>query len=179
MSIQIISLQCPKCGNTDNVPEQELKFGCAFKCRYCSTSSLVIYNHKLYEPRPDDKICIRCGRIGAQGSRFCQCQAPLIQKCINCSREFPIHYDVCDQCGVHQEQEKKRRKQVAAAEEEKEVARQQEIQRKLTERRRIEKLGIEIIVCPKCKTLNSLAFIHCEKCHANVNRVKPIRNPYL
>lgn len=47
------------------------------------------------------------------------------------------------------------------------------------ERKRVEKLGIEVTTCPKCGTLNSLVLIHCEKCHTNLSKVKPIRNPYL
>ncbi len=44
---------------------------------------------------------------------------------------------------------------------------------------RVQKFGIEVIACPKCGTLNSLALIHCEKCNTNIDNVKPIRNPYL
>jgi hypothetical protein len=47
------------------------------------------------------------------------------------------------------------------------------------ERKRVEKYGIEVTPCPKCGRLNSLALIHCENCHTNLNNVKPIRNPYL
>ena len=47
------------------------------------------------------------------------------------------------------------------------------------ERKRVEKYGIEVTRCPKCGTLNSLALIHCENCHTNLNNIKPIRNPYL
>lgn len=47
------------------------------------------------------------------------------------------------------------------------------------EREKAEKLGIEIAVCPNCGTLNSLALMQCEKCHTSLNKVKPIRNPYL
>ena len=47
------------------------------------------------------------------------------------------------------------------------------------ERRRAEKLGIEIAVCPSCNTLNSLSLLRCEKCNTNLEKVKPIRNPYI
>ena len=44
---------------------------------------------------------------------------------------------------------------------------------------RIEKLGIQIVICPKCKTMNSLELIECVVCHTNLDKVKPVRNPYL
>ena len=47
------------------------------------------------------------------------------------------------------------------------------------ERRRVEKLGIEVAVCPNCQTSNSLSLINCEKCNTNIEKVKPIRNPYM
>ena len=47
------------------------------------------------------------------------------------------------------------------------------------ERRRVEKLGIEVAVCPSCQTLNSLSLLNCEKCNTNLEKVKPIRNPYI
>jgi hypothetical protein len=48
-----------------------------------------------------------------------------------------------------------------------------------SERLQVEKLGIEVVPCPNCGTLNSLSRIHCEKCNNNLINVKPIRNPYL
>jgi hypothetical protein len=47
------------------------------------------------------------------------------------------------------------------------------------ERRRAEKLGVEVAVCPNCQTLNSLPLINCEKCNTNLEKAKPIRNPYI
>jgi ribosomal protein L40E len=47
------------------------------------------------------------------------------------------------------------------------------------EKRKIEKLGIEVAVCLKCNTLNSLALVRCEKCNESLDKVKPTRNPYL
>lgn len=47
------------------------------------------------------------------------------------------------------------------------------------DRKRIEKLGIELAICPNCGTMNSLSVIRCEKCNENLDKVKPIRNPYL
>jgi hypothetical protein len=105
MNIQIITLQCPKCRNTDNVPESEIGFGYSFKCKYCLASSLIIYDHKLYEPKPYERICIKCGRVASRNLRFCQCQAPLIQRCFRCWHEFPIHHEVCDECGSYKKSE--------------------------------------------------------------------------
>lgn len=38
------------------------------------------------------------------------------------------------------------------------------------ERQRVEKLGIEVIVCPNCGALNSLSLLSCEKCRANLKK---------
>jgi hypothetical protein len=48
-----------------------------------------------------------------------------------------------------------------------------------SEQQRVERLGIEVAVCLNCQTINSLALLNCEKCHTNLAKVKPIRNPYL
>lgn len=60
---------------------------------------------------------------------------------------------------------------------------QQEIEQPIDpveiERRRVERLGIEVAVCPNCKTVNSLSLLTCEKCNKDLSKVKPIRNPYI
>ena len=99
MSEQIIALQCPQCGNTNNIAERELGFGVEFKCAICHTTAVLIIDHQLYRPKESDLICITCGRVAAAGSRFCQCGASLVKDCINCGEEFPIHHSVCDHCG--------------------------------------------------------------------------------
>ena len=47
------------------------------------------------------------------------------------------------------------------------------------ERHRVEKLGVEVAICPNCQTPNSLSLLNCTKCHTNIEKVKPVRNPYL
>lgn len=44
---------------------------------------------------------------------------------------------------------------------------------------RVESLGVEVTICPNCGTLNSLSLLICEKCNTNVEKVKPIKNPYI
>ena len=46
-------------------------------------------------------------------------------------------------------------------------------------RKRVEKYGVEVIVCPSCQTLNSLSFAYCTKCHTDLSKEKSIRNPYI
>ena len=47
------------------------------------------------------------------------------------------------------------------------------------EQRRVESLGIEVATCLNCGTLNSLSLLICEKCKTNLEKVKPVRNPYV
>lgn len=47
------------------------------------------------------------------------------------------------------------------------------------ERRRVESLGIEVLTCPNCGTLNSLSLLSCEKCNTNLEKIKPIKNPHI
>ena len=47
------------------------------------------------------------------------------------------------------------------------------------EKRRVEKYGIEIIICSSCGTKNSLSFSHCINCSKDMSREKIIPNPYL
>lgn len=44
---------------------------------------------------------------------------------------------------------------------------------------RVRKFGVEVIMCPKCSTLNSTSFIYCKKCDTKIEKVKPIPNPTL
>ena len=64
---------------------------------------------------------------------------------------------------------------------EKEIQQEKKVANKSpeSEQSRIEKYGIEIAVCPNCQTVNSLSFLNCEKCNTNLEKVKPIRNPYI
>ncbi len=103
--VEIVALRCPSCGNASNVPERELRFGYQFTCPYCKTVSVLIVNRLLYIPSPGEKICIKCGRVGPQDARFCQCGASLVRTCINpkCRKEFPIHHNLCDYCGWPQD----------------------------------------------------------------------------
>lgn len=47
------------------------------------------------------------------------------------------------------------------------------------ERNRVEKYGVEVVQCPKCKTLNSLSFSECINCSTSLTKETPLRNPYL
>jgi ribosomal protein L40E len=47
------------------------------------------------------------------------------------------------------------------------------------ERKKIEKYGIEVVICPSCNTINSLSLIKCTKCSTSLAKEKPIHNPYL
>jgi cell division protein FtsB len=47
------------------------------------------------------------------------------------------------------------------------------------ERKRVEKYGVEVVRCPKCKTINSLWFVKCMNCSTSLIEEKSIHNPYL
>ena len=47
------------------------------------------------------------------------------------------------------------------------------------ERNRVEKYGVEVVQCPRCKTLNSLSFVECIKCSTPLTKETPLRNPYV
>lgn len=49
----------------------------------------------------------------------------------------------------------------------------------IEDKRRAQKLGIEVARCPNCGTLNSLAVVNCERCKTNLENIKPISNPHL
>lgn len=99
MSATVLPLQCPQCGNANNVIEKEYGFGAEFKCLVCGTTSVMVINQQLYAPRPGDLICVQCGRVSPFSSHYCQCGADLRRKCISCQEEFPIYHNVCDHCG--------------------------------------------------------------------------------
>lgn len=103
MNPEIQPLVCPHCGNTRNVIEKEFHFGAELRCEACGTTSVLITNQQLYQPRPGDLICIRCGRVSPPTSRYCQCGADLRRKCIQCLQEFPIFHTICDHCGWPQD----------------------------------------------------------------------------
>jgi hypothetical protein len=55
----------------------------------------------------------------------------------------------------------------------------QEFNRPDAERERVEKYGVQIVICTICGTKNSLSFSNCINCSRDLSRVKPVRNPYL
>lgn len=99
MNPTILPLQCPQCGNTNNLIEKEYEFGAEFTCQQCGTKSVMVMNQQLYAPRPGDLICITCGRVSPAGTQFCQCGADLLRSCVLCEREFPLYHQICDHCG--------------------------------------------------------------------------------
>jgi ribosomal protein L40E len=48
-----------------------------------------------------------------------------------------------------------------------------------TERDRVQKYGIQIVICSSCGTKNSLSFSNCIKCSKDLSKEKPVHNPYL
>lgn len=60
-----------------------------------------------------------------------------------------------------------------------EVEHEQPLDAAEKEQRRAESLGVEIVICPNCGTLNSLSLSTCEKCNTNLEKVKPVRNPHI
>ena len=105
MDTKLVTLNCPKCGSSEQTIDQELRFGLEYKCKHCGTSSVLIINNRLYMPLPGEKVCLSCGRVAERDARFCQCGQPLVRRCINqdCLREFPIDHLICDYCGWRQE----------------------------------------------------------------------------
>ena len=47
------------------------------------------------------------------------------------------------------------------------------------ERQRVEKYGVEVVVCSSCGTINSLSFSYCQNCSKDLSKEKAISNPYL
>jgi ribosomal protein L40E len=47
------------------------------------------------------------------------------------------------------------------------------------EKLRVEKYGSKIIVCLSCGTKNSTSFSRCLKCSKDLDREKPVDNPYV
>jgi curved DNA-binding protein CbpA len=47
------------------------------------------------------------------------------------------------------------------------------------ERQRVEKYGIEIIICSNCGTKNSLSFSRCLNCFKDLGKEKSVPNPYV
>lgn len=103
MNPTVEPLVCPQCGNSRNVVEKAYKFGAEFRCEVCGTTSILITNQQLYQPRPGDLICVSCGRVSPPNARYCQCGADLQRKCIHCLEEFPVFHTICDHCGWPQE----------------------------------------------------------------------------
>jgi ribosomal protein L40E len=50
---------------------------------------------------------------------------------------------------------------------------------KIEPRKQVKEYGVQVLVCPKCGTLNSLSFTKCTECQTNLDKVSPIPNPRL
>lgn len=48
-----------------------------------------------------------------------------------------------------------------------------------SEREKIEKYGVDVVMCPSCNAINSLSFVKCNKCSTSLAKEKPVHNPYL
>jgi len=94
-NVEIVALRCPSCGNANNVPEKELRYGCQFVCSYCRTVSRLIVGRQLYIPLPGEHVCVECGQVALPRARFCQCGASLVRKCIKCFEEFGSLPQLC------------------------------------------------------------------------------------
>jgi hypothetical protein len=103
MGSQIIALECPNCGSSQDVGIEQLHFGCTFVCKHCSTRSVLIVNRRLYVARPGEHICSGCGLVARRSARFCQCGKSLLRYCWLCPKEFPVDHHVCDHCGTPQD----------------------------------------------------------------------------
>lgn len=66
------------------------------------------------------------------------------------------------------------------SDEEKAIEQEKEAKRKEVDtRKRIEGYGLQVVVCPKCQTINSLSVANCIECEMGLLNAKPVPNPYL
>ncbi|NJL96178.1 MAG: HEAT repeat domain-containing protein [Anaerolineae bacterium] len=103
LAAHIQPLTCPQCGNTNNAFGREMRFGLEFTCGFCGATSVLVIDQRLYQPNPQESVCLNCGRVSPVGTPFCQCGAPLLQNCIQCSERFAVHHRRCDHCGWDQD----------------------------------------------------------------------------
>lgn len=165
--MEITSVDCPKCGGSIS---EEVKQGKLFKCGNCGSTlvwpdrqSKLILTFGL-------RLCPACGIDNEQSRNFCRnCGSPLTKSGPGCNTTFYVGDSYCPN-GHHYDYELQMiRKQ--------ELLKKSEFEKQ--ERLRVEKLGIEVLPCPQCKTLNSVSYIKCVKCNNKIDNVKPIPNPYL
>jgi curved DNA-binding protein CbpA len=128
----------------------------------------------------------KCNTPNRIGTKFCvKCGIQVGMICPQCGSLVETVVEFCAECGINIKQcdrELKIKSQQERAELERkteEAERHRVFREQMQLRKRVEKIGIEVAVCPKCKTMNSLALIRCEQCHASLDKVAPVHNPYL
>lgn len=99
MSPRTVRLQCPSCGGTADLDSAQVSFGLKFQCAFCRTTSILVIDNQLYEPRPGEVACPECGRVSPPTASFCQCGVSLRVACTNCLDRIPLSHTICDHCG--------------------------------------------------------------------------------
>ena len=142
--MEINSVDCPKCGG--NIAE-EIRQGKVFKCSNCG-STLVWPDSKTKLVLSFGlKLCPKCGIDNEQNRNYCRnCGAELTKTCFICKANFYVGDSFCPNGHNYENESQLYKDRVLLQEKEKIRKEKQE------NLQRIEKLGIEVLVCPKCNT---------------------------